>query len=231
MTPAPCSRSSHALRLAAPLLLLAGGCLKYTTDDFPLSVGFTPLEPLVPEATWPAPTATDPHPQALGPIVPGPRIGHNTAHARAYVHASLATVYQALKDPATSHIHPAQGDWTVVSTGAEPFPVSFVIHYRDWSSPFTVSWDVTYRAGPLEGTEAAPTVVGLRYQKTHGIENIYVQAGSLEAREVDAGVTSLEFVAWLQATNTDQGTVEGTVQDMYDNMLAKLAAMATPAGP
>ena len=45
---------------------LAGGCNPTRHSDFPLEVGFTPIEATSILAQWPAPTATDPHPQGLG---------------------------------------------------------------------------------------------------------------------------------------------------------------------
>jgi hypothetical protein len=216
--------------------LLAVGCKKPDrADSFPLSLGFQPLEPVTVEATWPTATPGDPTPQGLGPVVPVSSFEHWGAHARGYLHAPLAKVYLALQDPAASYIH---NDIHSVSgttrsgpdtLGAEPFPVSFVVHYLNPNQPVVgdVHFEVTYRAGPLEGTEAAPVVIGQRYQKTFGTSYISVMAGSLVATSVPGApdVTSVEMVAWLQATTQGQADCSGTLVDLFGDLEAKLASM------
>ncbi len=216
------ARRLPLLGVAAAALALA--CFdENVRDEFPLSAGFQPLEPLDPAATFPAPTDTDPHPQALGPIPTGNRDGHDWAHARGYVHAPLASVYAALHDPATSRIHTPGAHWSA-TVGVEPFPISFQIRYTVYDI-ITVEWDIRYRGGALEGTDAAPTSVGLRYQKIWGTEHIKVESGSLVATEVAPGVTSLETVGWLDAATQGQADVAGTLRDLFDNLTGALAAM------
>jgi hypothetical protein len=221
-------RTATAAWLAVAVLL--AGCGRNVRDEFPLSVGFQPLEPLTPLAGWPAPTAGDPHPQGLGTIVAVPSGGHDTAHARGYLHAPLARVYEALRDPAASYIHNDGGrprlDGPPV-LDVEPFPISFRVRYANATIIGEVKYEVTYRAGPLEGTEAAPLVIAQRYQKTWGTDHIHVMAGSLVATAVDGApdVTSVEMVAWLRADTQDQGDCNGTVRDLFGELEAKLASM------
>lgn len=228
-------RPSPGWRLAGVALaaLLTVGCKKPDrADEFPLSVGFQPLEPLVEAATFPAATADDLHPQGLGPVVAASNFQHWGSHARGYLHAPLAKVYLALRDPAASYIHNSGGG-TIRSgpdtLGVEPFPVSFVVHYVNPNQPVVgdVHFDVTYRAGPLEGTEEAPVVIGQRYQKTLGTGYISVMSGSLVATAVAGApeVTAVEMVAWLQATTQDQADCNGTLVDLFGDLEAKLASM------
>jgi hypothetical protein len=219
------------------LLLLAvsvAGCKKPNqVDEFPLEVGFQPLEPLLLTATFPDGTTGDPHPQGLGPIAQASTFQHWGSHARGYLHAPLAKVYEALQDPAASYIHNDAGGTTRAGDdtfGVEPFPVSFVVHYRNPTPIGDVRFDVTYRAGPLEGTEAAPLVIGQRYQKTFGTGFIDVMAGSLRAFPVDGApeVTAVEMVAWLQAKTQDQADCDGTLTDLFGDLAAKLESMGYP---
>lgn len=225
---------SRVTRVAAAVLLATGimaGCGRDVVDDFPLGVGFQPLEPLVAGAACPAASANELHPQGLGVVATGPRDGHYSSHACGYLHAPLAKVYEALHDPAASYIH-NDGSGTRTDGppvfGVEPFPVSFRVRY---ASPTGIPglgdarFDVTYRAGPLEGTEAAPIKVGERYQKTWGVKNIEVMSGSLVATEVAPGVTAVEMVAWLKATTQYQSDCNGTVVDLFGGLEAKLASM------
>jgi hypothetical protein len=223
-------RCSTALILAAGLL---AGCGKNVKDEFPLSAGFQPLEAVGPTVVWLAATATDPHPPGLGPVVAGPNNGHYTSYARGYLHAPLAKVYQALHDPAASLIHNQDGtpqlDGSLVpnpALGEEPFPVSFRVRYFTRAT-INTKFDVTYRAGPLEGTDAAPIVIGERYQKTWGTSYIRVMSGSLVATAVDGApdVTSVEMVAWLNAETQGQVDCDGTLQDLFGDLEATLASM------
>lgn len=227
--PAP-KRMLAALALAA---LTLSGCKKADrADEFPLSVGFQPLEAVSPAATWPAATPESAHPQGLGPVVAASNFQHWGSHARGYLHAPLAKVYLALQDPAASYIHNDGGVTTRASPdtfGVEPFPVSFVVHYVTPNQPVVgdVRFDVTYRAGPLEGTVDAPVVIGQRYQKTFGTGYIEVMAGSLVATAVEGApdVTSVEMVAWLKASTQGQADCDGTLVDLFGDLEAKLASM------
>jgi hypothetical protein len=228
----------RARRIAATWLVVAGsvaGCGKNVVEDFPLSVGFQPLESVSTSVTFPPAAGNELYPQEIN-VVAGPQTGHYASHGRGYLHASLATVYQALHDPAASYIHNHNGAPRLEDVpgnpfmGEEnpPFPVSFRVRY---ASPTGIpgygdaKFDITYRAGPLEGTEAAPVKIGERYQKTWGIQNIEVMSGSLVATEVAPGITAVEMVAWLKATTQDQSDCDGTVRDLYGNLVTKLAAM------
>jgi hypothetical protein len=221
MAPRLPPRSSISISAALATVLLAA-CGSNTTESFPLSVGFQPLEPLVAAATCPPATVSDPHPAGRGPIVPGPQAGHFSAQLCAYVHRPILDVWQALQDPEVSRIHNPSGNHTV-KAGTENFPLSFVIEYAEPSGlGFDVHWELTYRGGALTGTLAAPGSIGLRFQKTWGVSNIRVQSGSLVATAVEAGVTRLEFVDWLDADTQGQVDVEGTVDDLATTLLAKL---------
>ena len=225
------TRRSQLVQLAVPLLVAAGllaGCGKDVVDGFPLSVGFQPLEPLVAGAACPAASGNELHPQGLGVVATGPQNGHFSSHACGYLQAPLLKVYQALHDPAASYIHNDGGGTRTDGppvVGVEPFPVSFRVRYVNSAFGVDVKYDVTYRAGPLEGTEAAPTTIGERYQKTWGVGHIDVLEGSLVATEVAPGVTAVEMVAWLKATTQYQSDCNGTVVDLFGNLEAKLASM------
>jgi hypothetical protein len=196
--------------------------------DFPLSVGFTPLEPISDLAIFPATTA-----QGLGPIKAMPSFsGHYVSHARGYVAAPLAKVYLALHDPAASYIHNLNGAPHFAgppSLNVEPFPVSFRLHYLDPNEPAVgdVLFDVTYRAGPLEGTEEAPIAIGERYQKTWGTDYIRVMSGSLRATAVVGApeLTAVELEAWLDATTQGQSNCDGTLTDLFGDLVATVAAL------
>jgi hypothetical protein len=216
---------------ASLLLALAAGCGKNQVEDFPLSVGYQPLESLVAAALPPAPVGADLYPEGLGAIVAPAESGHFTSHARGYVHAPLAKVYQALHDPASSLIHNTSAgprlDGPPVMDVEPSFPVSFRVRYSNATVVGDVKFDVTYRAGPLQGTDAAPVVIGQRYQKTWGTSNIRVMSGSLVATAVAGApdVTEVEMIAWLDATTQHQSDCDGTLSDLFGDLVAVVAAL------
>jgi hypothetical protein len=225
-------RSTRPALLAGALALLsAAGCGHNRPDDFPLSVGFQPLEPISAAALPPPAAGNVLHPQGLGDIVAPSGNGHYTSHAIGYLHAPLDKVYLALRDPAASYIHNDGGGTRLdvpPMLGVESeFPVSFRIRYSNNTIIGDVKFDLTYRAGPLEGTDAAPTKVGQRYQKTWGTTHIRTMSGSLVATPVDGdpNVTLVEMVAWLDADTQYQSDCNGTLRDLFDDLAGVLAAL------
>jgi hypothetical protein len=226
-----CPLPGH-LALGLLLLLSGAGCGSNRPDEFPLAVGFQPLEPVVAAALPPAAT-NELYPQGLGVVVATPGSGHYASHARGYLHAPLDKVYLALHDPRANYIHNNGGSPRLDNApgnpflGEEPFPVSFRIRYSNSTSIGDVKFDLTYRAGPLEGTDAAPLKVGLRYQKTWGSTYISTMSGSLVATPLAANpnITVVEMVAWLDATTQYQSDCDGTLRDLFGDLEGVLASL------
>ena len=80
---------------AALLLPFAAACQGSAVTAFP--PGLEPLE--VDDVPPPAATATDPYPEMLS-LTQGMDTMGAWVHATGYVHASVADVYAAMKDPA-----------------------------------------------------------------------------------------------------------------------------------
>jgi hypothetical protein len=217
-------------RLVGPLAtaalaaaLAAGGCTKKATcEEFPEAVGFTPLEVVSDEVAWPDPAGPD----AIQ-VVFGPTLGHAWAHGRGYVHHPIDKVYQALRDPGASRIKAPGEHWTATLDTEPQFPISFGIHYTVYTSVVTVEWDIQYRAGVAQGTEVAPEVIGMRYQRTCGSSHISLESGSLRAypSETDPSATKLEMVGWLVADTQGPSDVGGTLEDWFGFLTAKLASL------
>ncbi len=229
----------RALAVAGAALLVAG-CGANTTSEFPVADGFKPLESQG-NQLWPD-LATN----TLPAFTSGPGTPHGTgqsyydAWGHAYVPYPLSAVWAALQDPRTSHIHVPSGGTVTPIPGVEGalFPLSFRIDYTSPTGiPLTpdVDWEITYRGGALQGSIATPadidsattpTEIGLRFQKTWGTPHIQIESGSLVASLVpnsNPPVTQVEFIDWLQADTQGQSDVEGTVNDMYNNLVFKLA--------
>jgi len=216
--------------LLAALLAVTGSCsacIHNRTDDFPLDLGFTPLEPLDPAVHPPAPEGGDDYPQKLGVIVGVP----GGAQAIGYLKYPIEQVYAALSDPRASEIHVPSGGNCNILQGTEPFPISFTVHYSAPSGVIgigDVHWDVAYRAGVSAGSELTPQEIGLRYQKVWGISQIRTMAGSLKAYPTtgDPNVTQVELIERLDAPGC--GTAAGTLVDLFGDLAAVLAGTAPP---
>ncbi len=219
------------LALGALLLLTAAGCGHNKPDDFPISVGFQPLEQVSASALLPAAAGNELYPQGLGEVLPVAGNGHYVSHARGYLHAPLVKVYRALHDPAASYLHNDSGrtrlDVPPMLNVESEFPVSFRIRYSNNTIIGDVKFDLTYRAGPLEGTDAVPLKIGQRYQKTWGTNYIRVMSGSLVATPLaaDPNITVVEMVAWLDAESQYQSNCDGTLRDLFGDLEGVLAAL------
>jgi hypothetical protein len=221
------------LALGLLLLLSGAGCGSNKPDEFSLASGFQPLEQVTAAALPPTAAGNVLYPQGLGQVMAAPGSGHYTSHARGYLHAPLSKVYEALHDPRASYIHNSNGGTRLDNVagnpfmGEEPFPVSFRIRYSNDTYIGDVKFDLTYRAGPLEGTEASPLKVGLRYQKTWGTTYISVMSGSLVATPLaeNPEITVVEMVAWLKADTQYQSDCDGTLTDLFGDLEGVLAAL------
>jgi hypothetical protein len=201
-------------------------CGYNTNDPFPIDLGFQPLEACT--APLPDPAAGDPYPEVQTSIT-GNRDGHDWAHSKAYVHASLADVWAAMQDPAVCRIH-GTNTWDVKDVGFEPFPMSFLIRYTAGPSFYTVEWETTYRGGVLEGTPDAPLAYGMRGQKTWGTSYVSLQSISVGARPVqgETSLVALEMVGWLVARNSGQAEAAGMLSDFYQGLLAHVRGLPVP---
>ena len=196
--------------------------------------GFAPLEPCT-DASPPEERAGD-RPEGMGPVRKGRRDGHLWAHARAYVHAPLSTVWSALHDPAVSRLGRVD-EWSVRAAD-DATPLAFRVAYRVRKLVFDVRWEVEYRGGALAGSvdrlEEPGATIGFRWDKRSGTDHIRVLSASLVAHEDAPGVTSLELVSWLDADRTGERDAVATLTEWYARIAAHVHdARASPgeAGP
>jgi hypothetical protein len=210
---------------AAVLALALAGCGKLETNATPWTTpGFAPLEPADPAALPPDPVA-----EALGNVVTGRSTTpapHNWAHARGYVLAPIAKVFEALKDPEASRITTSIEQYSVNYDNGEDYPIHFDIHYAETAFGQKVRWDLRYRGGvTANAQDGSPAEVVLEYRRISGAAALPLESGSIVATPVDANTTAVELVCWLEATTTNQATVAGTVRDWFGQLTAVTAAL------
>lgn len=232
------SHPIRALAIAAALGcgLSSPGCgvtsTRSSCAEFPAAVGFQPLERDFTDVAWPSPLAG---PYASGvAVVYGPSIAHGWAHGRGFVRCPLATVYQALGDPAASRIVTPGGHFTDTLNVEPAYPISYSVEYVV-QDVISVRWNILTRGGLLQGAQAGDpgARVGLRYQKTCGDDHIALESGSLvaAAAQADASFTQIELVGWLNAATQGPADVGGTLTDWWRNLNTKLGTLNIPNCP
>ena len=190
------------------LLLIAVACTPEVT--FPEG-----LQSLAPDnqATWPAEGAEDI--DVVGGVTDDDLIW---AHARGYVHASLAEVWTALQDPDVVMDRGDVDEYEIIGS-EEGFDVSFVTHCISYNV-VTVEWDMAYRQSAVAGSVEEPEVVALRAEKTAGSEFFEVLTWSLHVREEEEALTSWEFVYQMLSIQKDSEPLEGFAQEFWIDAVA-----------
>lgn len=207
-----------ALWLVALSLPGLGAC-RDPDPEFPAGLG--PLEEN--QAPWPAGDA----PEALA-VVSGERDGYAWAHARGWVHASVAETWAALQDPAVAVDRRRVDEWTV--TGLAPtWDVAFLIH-NVVHDVVTVEFDVEWQHGVVAGDTEAPEAVGARFDKTGGTEFIERMQGSVILVE-DGDVTAVELQEHLEAILTGVEEVENYLLDLHADLVARVHDEPLPEHP
>lgn len=222
---------ASARRAAIPIAMAAIASCRPTpvTTEFPLSVGYTMLEPCTASPPATLPTAGS----ELGVVLSGAS-GHFWAHGRAYLHANVNDVWTALHNPCVSRIHTNGGALNAFqvepSANAGLFPLAFDVRVTQDSVIGTVQWVHEYRGGPA--TDGTRQGYGMRYQKIIGLPNVRVQSGSLEifpAGTDPMGPTEVAFVHWLDADGTTVADAIGAVTDWFRDLSGVLGL--TTANP
>lgn len=201
---------------------LAMGC--GSDEATPFSPGLQPLE--VSTAPAPSATATDRYPEVIA-VRSGRLSTHEWAHGRGYIHAPIARVYEALRDPDVNVDRRRVTEFMTTPNSEPEYPFSYRVH-NVVNDVVTVEFDVSYRLGPMSGTDSAPTAVSQVYQKTFGSDFIELMRGSVVARQVDAQTTEIEVVRHLKSISTGIPEVELFVRDMYASVLARVRGQPLP---
>jgi hypothetical protein len=226
------NRSRGTLLRVTPLLafaLLAGApaCQHDTTTVF--SPG---LEPLGTDTVAP-PNADggDAYPETLV-LTQGTQgdlggSGYNYVVATGYVQAGINDVWAAFKIPNVVVDRHAINSYTVQNNVEKGYDVSFATDYTI-NNVITVSYTLTWREGAVAGTEGDPSQVSVVYEKTFGSSFVSIMAGSIELISVNAGVTELQFVQHMNATDTDSGTIASWTNELFASVVAQVHGKSLP---
>jgi len=214
-----------------PLALL---CLALLTGCFGNEVTVFPpgLEPAaeVNEASFPTGDAADPYPERLEVVLTyaeNARGRPPSVHARGYVHAPLADVWIALRDPDVSADRRSFDEYTVVDDVEPEYDFSYridaVIH-----NIITVEYATTFRHGVVEGSVEMPSVIAESWQKTSGSTVISELRGSAIARAVTPEVTSLELIQFSRSAASNHEDNELYLRNVYAGVVALSHGLPLP---
>ncbi len=216
---------SRIIVLAAVLLV---GCFDQVDTPFP--PGLEPLEAenLAPD---PAPVDGDPYPEQLSTVrsyALDTTDRTPSVHARAYVHAPLATVWEALRNPDVDADRRVFSSWSSMPLDEPEYDYSYIVH-AVIVNVITVEYDVTWRHAVVLGTLEEPELIAVRYQKTFGSTAIQDLRGSIVARAVTPDVTEIEIIEYLRSVSSGHTAIESFLHDMYEEVLALSHGEPLPA--
>jgi hypothetical protein len=210
--------------LIAALALVASVASCGGDDASLFAPGLEPLE--VSTAVRPAATTGQQCPEAMN-VVSGETGAYSFGHGRGCVHGSLAQVWAAMRDPEVGVDRRRVGEYTVTRNVEPQYPVSFRVH-NVVHDIIDIEFDLTWRLGPLDGTNEEPRVVAARYQKTYGSTYIEVLAGSVVARPIDGDVTEIEVVRHVKGTGVGAAEIELYLRDFFASVTARVHGMPLP---
>lgn len=150
-------------------------------------------------------------------------------HGRGFVKAPLGETWLAFQDPEVVIDRREVDEWQVDENVEPGFDRSFVVHntVHDF---ITVNFDMTWRQSVVEGDEAAPEVVAIRFQKTFGTVFITILRGSVVLRSApeDDGITEIELVEHIDAAQGGADTIQSYLTDLHASVVARVHGRALP---
>jgi hypothetical protein len=202
-------------------LLSCGGDVKTA-----LKPGFELLNPLEPEnlAEWPAATAEEKYPEAIV-SVHGSKQAYDWAHARAYVHAPILDTWAAMRELDVASEDGIDKTELKAENVDPRFPYSYLYHCY---APFGQEYELTWLHGIMQGTNDAPTEIGIRYQKTWGSSFIDVHEASFQVTPVNGEITAIEMINHLKAMTQGPKNADKRLQDYFAHITARLHGQPLP---
>jgi len=191
------------------VLLLCAGCFGNTTSAFP--PGLEPLEDNTAAGQDGEYTETLAFEEGEDDYI--------WVHARGYVLAPPGDAWAALHDAelmascaTDSHSFDVEDD--------PAYELSFVYHYVV-EQVLTIAWDEQWRYGTIAGTQAAPELAIVRYQKVFGSELISLIEGSIQVLATDdPEVAELQWIEHLSALGGGSADMRASMQHRFEAIAA-----------
>lgn len=179
------------------------------------------------EAEAPAATPTEMYPEEIRFLRRRWTGGASAVHARAYVHADVATTLEALRNPLAG----ADRRDAVTFTWDEDVDTRVPWSHRSHlviPDIVTVEFELTWLSDVVEGSVEAPTMTATRWQKTWGSTAISLLEGSIVCVRVSDTVTELLIQYHLAAVGSGHETIEQYLTGYYDSILALVRGEPLP---
>lgn len=214
--------ASVAMALAG--LALLPGC--YTNEVTPFPEGLEPWEENL--AELPAPVEGDPCPETLVFVNQG-YMGTRSVHARGCIHAPMAAVWEAVRDPQTSRDPTTTHGFRIVAYETEPmYPWTYKTYVFVDHELTDIEFELNWRHSVVEGTEAQPLVTATRWAKTWGSSAISTMEGSLVLRpfEDDPAITEVAYQYHLQSIGSNHDTIQAFLSVIYGRLRDRATGVA-----
>jgi hypothetical protein len=178
-------------------------------------------------APWPpSNSATDPHPEKIS-ILTGEADKYEFSHARAYIHAPLAKVLEAFRQPDVMVDRRRVTEWKTTHGVDNTFPFSFNTHYII-KSIVTVEMPITWRGVILKGTLKAPESICFRSEKVGGTNFVPLLEDSIIAKAVDEKTTAIEFIRHAKGMRYGKKDCAQYQQDLFESILSFVKGKPLP---
>lgn len=200
-------------------LLLTAACKGDKSDPIVVPDDLAMLEDL---ATGPPDgRADDAYPEEMN-IVSGSETDYDWAHADAYVHASIADTWAALRTGEVVVDHTRVQEWSMAEVDAGDFDYQFEIQNTS-EDIVTVEFELTWIHGAVDGTKDDPAQVAFRWQKTDGTEFIERMEGSGMLYAIDDSTTELQLIEHLTTVGSAPEDIELYFQSLYGCLLLSVS--------
>lgn len=145
--------------------------------------------------------------------------GLEFAHGRAVVHAPIALVWKALREPAVVVDRRRIARFEVSAEVSLPRTRRFRLHQRVRAF-ITVEFDTEWRQDLVEGTPAEPQVVSARAEKVAGTRYIERLEDELVLRRLGPALTLVELTRRLRATQAGREEARVYIEDLFHSLVA-----------
>ncbi|MBX3274868.1 MAG: hypothetical protein KF729_31680 [Sandaracinaceae bacterium] len=153
--------------------------------------------------------------------------GVTSEHARAYVHAGVATTLAAVRDPLAGADRRPSTTITF-EEGVDPDDRRSHRSHRVVPDLVAVELQLEWRSDVVSGPLDAPTLTATRWQKVWGTSAISLLEGPIVCRQVAPSVTLLEIQYHLDALAQGYETIEAYLSGYYDSILALVRGEPLP---
>jgi hypothetical protein len=195
-----------------------------------------PLVPLESRnlATPPLASDVDRHPERFNVVY-----GHSQtqridwAHGRGYVHASVGTVWAALRNTNVLADRRQLRQMTVLRVDDHRSAVRFDLRCVTRGSP-SITYGICWREAATEGPADAPVRVVARDDlvqppRFFGIAVISTLSDSIVLEAVDDHTTSVSIIRHVGSVQSDPRRTARYLTDLYSSVLAKVHGQALPS--